>query len=115
MKNVGIDIVKNNRFIEMLNDERKCARILSKKEMEVFLLINHEKRKLEYIASRFAAKEALFKALNKSEIKFDYNRVSILNDETRAPYVEFEIENDLNILISISHSDDDSIAIVIIN
>ena len=114
MKNIGIDIVKNNRFQEMLNDSRKYSRILSEKEIEVFLSFSNNQRKLEYIASRFACKEAIFKVLNKTKFHFDFNKVSILNDESNAPYVLFEEKVDFEILISISHSEDDSIAIALL-
>jgi holo-[acyl-carrier protein] synthase len=114
MKNIGIDIVRNERFKEMLVDEKKYSRILSAKEIEVFRSFNSEKRKLEYLASRFAAKEALVKALSKTKISFNYTDVSVLNEENGAPYVEFAFKTDIYVLISISHTEDDSIAFVIL-
>lgn len=114
MKNIGVDIVKNERFKEMINDEKKVKRILSPKEVEVFSTFSAEKRKIEYLASRFAAKEAVIKALNKTNLKFNYVDISILNDATNAPYVEFSFKVDLYVLISLSHSDENSIAFAVL-
>lgn len=103
---VGVDIVKNARFQSFLNDEKKIDKILSLEEKEVFTSFTSEKRKLEYIASRFSGKEALYKATNEN---IPMNQISILNDETGKPY----IKNKKDIEISISHETDYSIAFVI--
>ena len=76
IKGIGTDITDNNRFKDFINDSKKIVRLLSSKEIEKFNLISNDERKIEYMASRFAAKEALFKASNK---KFNMNEVSILN------------------------------------
>ncbi len=108
MARIGVDIVFNSRFAEFVDDYKKLSRILSVEELEYYSTIKNEKRKLEYIASRFAAKEALFKA----GITENFNSISILNDETGKPVV---ICNSLKpIDISISHETEYSIAFVII-
>lgn len=113
MKNIGVDIVKNSRFEEMINDEKKYSRILSDKEIQVFSDITAKKRKIEYLASRFAAKEAIIKAINKTNVSFNYRDVSVLNDTKGAPYVEFNFKVNFYILISISHTDEDSLAFAV--
>lgn len=113
MKNIGVDIVENLRFKKMIDDERKYKRILSEEELNKFLEITSESRKIEYLASRFSAKEAIIKAINKEKLSFSYKDVSILNDNNGAPYVKFNFEVDFDILISISHSDVNSIAFAI--
>lgn len=113
MKNIGIDIVENSRFLKMIEDARKYERILSQDELKFFLEISSEKRKVEYLASRFSAKEAIIKAINKEKLSFSYKDVSILNDSNGAPFVKFNFEVDFEILISISHSDINSISFAI--
>lgn len=108
---VGIDITKNERFKSFLNDERKFSRILSIKEIEIFSKIKSEKRKLEYLGSRFASKEALYKATN---ISFNFNEVSVLNNESGKPYVLCNFLDTKMIEISISHEEEYSVAIVLI-
>lgn len=113
MKNIGIDIVENERFKEMILDERRYKRILSEDELKIFLEIHSSKRKIEYLASRFCAKEAIIKAINKEKLSFSYKDVSVLNDSNGAPYVKFNFVVDYDILLSISHSDVNSIAFAI--
>ena len=103
---IGVDIVQNIRFQSFLNDQKKIDKILSTEEKEIFNSFSSEKRKLEYIASRFSAKEALFKATNE---KVAMNQISILNDKNGKPYVK----NKKDIEISISHETDYSITFVI--
>lgn len=105
---IGVDITKNERFQKLI-DEHKEARILSSKELKVYQEITSSHRKLEFLASRFASKEALFKASN---IKFAMNNVSILNDEKGKPYVESPIFE--NVQISISHEKEYTISFVIV-
>jgi phosphopantetheine--protein transferase-like protein len=95
---VGIDIVKINRFKQNIG-------LWSKK-----ILTDHEKEELtkrtnqlQYIASRWASKEAFFKCTGSIE------NVSILNDKNNKPY----ILNHPDLEISISHEKDFCIAIVI--
>jgi len=114
MKNIGVDIVKNDRFKDMVNKSRKYSRILSPKEVEIFTTFTSEVRRIEYLASRFAAKEAMIKALNKTDASFNYVDVSILNDNDGAPYIEFGVKLNYDFLISISHSEDNSIAFVVL-
>ena len=81
--------------------------------IKIYLDITSESRKLEYLASRFAAKEAIIKAINKEKLSFSYKDVSILNDNNGAPFVKFNFNVDFDILISLSHSDVNSIAFAI--
>lgn len=113
MKNIGIDIVEHSRFEKIVEDSRRYERFLSSDELEIFLNINSNKRKIEYLASRFSAKESIIKAINKEKLSFSYKDVSILNDNNGAPYVKFNFEVDFDILISLSHSDTNSVAFAI--
>ncbi|MFA7367037.1 MAG: 4'-phosphopantetheinyl transferase superfamily protein [Bacilli bacterium] len=108
MKSIGVDIVKNSRFKSFLNDNRKISRILSTKEIAVLSSISNEVKQIEYIASRFCVKEALFKA----GIKEDFNLISVLNHEDGKPYIEGDFVD--NIQISISHEEEYTIAFAIV-
>lgn len=108
MYSIGVDIVKNDRFTSYINDYRKISKILSKKEIEVFSLIINENRKIEYIASRFCCKEALYKA----GIKEQFNNISVLNDDDNKPYVE--CNSSKKIEITISHEKEYSVAFAMV-
>lgn len=107
---IGIDIVETQR---MLNKDKKfIERILSKDELDIFYNIKNEEYKTQYLSSRFAAKEALFKAYQQGDKDINYNMISILKKENGAPYIKINgvIMEDLK--ISISHEKNYSIAIV---
>lgn len=109
---IGVDITKNERFEKIITDNQE-KRILSPEELRVYESFTSHSRKLEYLASRFSSKEALFKATN---IRFEMTDISILNDENGKPYIKSELFNkalDANISISISHEKEYTIAFVI--
>lgn len=100
---IGTDIVYISR-IEL--KESFIRYILTDEEYSEYSRINHDKRRKEYIAGRFASKEAIFKATQDKE----YLTYSILNKEDGRPYVKDHPE----IEISISHDGDYALAFVII-
>ncbi len=81
----GTDIIEIDRIKEAIENNGKfITEIYTKREIKYC----EEKNKVKYqhYAARFAAKEAIFKAIsNKLKNKFDmtWNDVEILNDENR--------------------------------
>ncbi|MCK9537075.1 MAG: holo-ACP synthase [Bacilli bacterium] len=114
MRNIGIDIVENKRFNAFIDNPRKYSRILSAKEKDLFVQITNKSRKLEYLAGRFAAKEAVIKALAHTGYSFSYTAISVLNRSDGSPYVELENGTEFKILLSLSHSKDNSVAVAIL-
>lgn len=98
---IGIDVVAIERI--KLN-ESFIKYILTSYEQEELLLRHTEKSKKEYIAGRFAVKEAIFKATQ----QVDYLSYSCLNDEKHKPYILDHPE----IEVSISHDGGIAIAMV---
>jgi len=101
IKGIGVDIVKISRFENV--SEHFIDRILTLEEKNEF---HKREDKIKYLASRFAAKEAYFKASQ----DVHYLSVSVLNDEKGAPY----ILNKKNIHLSISDEDEYVIAYLIL-
>ncbi|WP_434325369.1 holo-ACP synthase [Mycoplasma capricolum] len=93
INNVGIDIVENKRI--KLKEEF-IVKVLSANEIKTFNLKN-KKQKREFLAGRWAIKEAIIKTLdqpismNKIDIEYINDKPVIKNQELQ------------NILISISH------------
>ena len=111
---VGIDLVEIEKVKKIYN-EKFVNRILSEKEKVIFNSISNEKRKLEYLAGRFSAKEAIFKAFKSSEEKnHNFNQISILNNTDGSPYVEFIKHEEIYYHISITHTDNYASSIVIL-
>jgi len=106
---VGTDIVCINRV-----NPQNAAKILSKQELERYERFTSPTRKQEFLAGRWAAKEALTKASTASMGTFDFNAITITQDETGKPLIETPLIPGAQIMISLSHERDYAIAIVII-
>jgi len=106
---VGVDIEGISRFKEISNNKTFLDKVYSKKELEYCL---NKKSSEQHLAVRFAAKEAIIKALSsyKKEI-LPMNKVEILSSTNGAPYVNIE---GYNIKLSLSHCKDKAIAFAII-
>lgn len=97
---IGTDIVKHERV-----NLKIARRIFSDVEYANYLKVN-EQLKIEHVASRFAAKEAIVKATNK---QYTVNNIEILNLESGKPYCS----NIDGIELSIAHEEDYSVAFAI--
>ena len=104
---IGVDIANIPRFID--KSQHFIDRVLSSEELAVYLK-QTEENKVVYLASRFSAKEALFKALK--NVNFDFASVSILNEKNGAPFVK--MDTPYKIHISLSHEKDYVISYVVI-
>ncbi len=99
---LGIDIVQISRIKDV---DLFSKGILSNKEMEIFLTRN---KKAEFLAGRFAAKEAFSKA-KKMGLKIPLKDIEILYKENGSPYILYKEEE---FDVSISHDGDYAIAVV---
>ena len=79
---VGVDLVEH-KDIEN-RDERFIRRILTSFELSYFQTITNKKRRIEYLSSRFACKEAVFKCYKTG---LTFQDITIKNEENGAPYV----------------------------
>ncbi len=88
---VGIDAVNTERIKKMLEEDENAAffrRAFTPAERELAPATDRVKPKAEYYAGRFAAKEAVFKAVSPySEIPLDLRKIETLRAEDGHPYV----------------------------
>ncbi|MCX7871241.1 MAG: 4'-phosphopantetheinyl transferase superfamily protein [bacterium] len=115
--NTGIDIVYNKRISKNIYNFRFIKRVLSIFEIERYSKIFNYKRRVEFLAGRFAAKEAIIKALS---FKINFNSISILNnsvDFVNKDYILVKLSNffskdvkDFIVKVSISHESDLTVA-----
>ncbi len=103
---IGVDIVEIERMIA--NQDRLAEYLLSSQELTVYYGKNGVNQ-LNYLASRFAVKEALVKALNDKSLLF--KDISVLNSESGAPYVCYKQHR---IQVSISHERHYVVAMVVV-
>ncbi len=95
---IGTDIVKISRVKSKLS-----VKILSNEEMAIYESFTSESRKQEYLAGRFAIKEALTKAFSSTNYIFAFTDMVILNNEEGRPHLIKPEINDLEVWLSISH------------
>ncbi len=103
IKGIGIDIVEFSQM-QAHHSENFVRRILSAAEQSVYDIMTTEKRKLEYLAGRFAAKEAYTKAYGHFERPLNFNEVSVLPDDDGKPVIHSPYRPEDICHLSISHS-----------
>ena len=104
----GTDIIEVERIkdsIEKLGD-KFLNRVFT--ENEIAYCESKKANKYEHYAARFAAKEAIFKAISPlldNKFSIDWTDIEILNDNQGRPYVLSAKDNlnNINIDISLSH------------
>ena len=115
----GTDIIEVDRIKESIESTngKFCERIFTEKEIKYCESRNVQK--YQHYAGRFAAKEAVFKAISQLlENKFDieWKEIEVLNDVNGRPYVNI-LKKDLeidDIDISISHCKTYAVANVVV-
>ncbi|WP_096270951.1 holo-ACP synthase [Paucisalibacillus globulus] len=114
IKGIGIDIIELERIKKSMENDRFINRILTDKEKKNYANLQHDTRKVEFVAGRFAAKEAFSKAMGTGIGSLSFQDITILNDEHGAPFIEANITEDMNIFVSITHSREYAVAQVIL-
>lgn len=115
---IGIDLVEIERIKQILvRNERFIAKILT--ENEINLCPTNEIKRAEFVAGRFAGKEAIVKALGTGiGGSMGWRDVEILRLDSGQPNIVLNKKNILNeefkLHISISHTKNLAIAKVII-
>tara|TARA_Y100000816_G_scaffold289971_1_gene277593 strand:+ start:102 stop:488 length:387 start_codon:yes stop_codon:yes gene_type:complete len=120
---IGVDIVKNKRIELLINNKIFINRTFGKNEINISKKI---KRKINYFAKRFAAKESFVKSLGTGlRYKLNFKDIEILNDNIGKPYFykskkidniikrRFKIKN-YDLFLSISDEKKYSIAFTIL-
>ena len=108
--NIGIDIEEIKRFQKLLKDKKFIERIFSKDEIEYCL--SKKKNYVQHFAVRFAGKEAVWKATNKSK-KLVMTDISFKNSNIGKPEVYIKGKKVSYIDISFSHNRTTVVAVAI--
>ncbi|MBB6447668.1 holo-ACP synthase [Bacillus benzoevorans] len=110
---IGIDIVELERIEKVSARQKKFAdRILTSFEKEIYEQLSG-KRQIEYLAGRFAAKEAFAKAYGTGiGTQLSFLDIQVENDEKGKPAITRPLQEGVH--LSISHSLDYAVAQVII-
>ncbi len=105
---VGIDLVEHKDM--EYRDDRFIHFVLTEPELTYYNQITNKKRRIEYLSSRFACKEAIFKCYPE---RVAFKDITILNTESGIPYAMIHDQKS-ELQISLSHTDHYSVAIAIL-
>lgn len=92
IKGIGVDVVEISRMERALTIPGFIKSTFSEREIN-----NAHGNRAEYYATRFACKEALFKAIHK---RMDWRLIETLNHEDGKPYILMEGDDIIHISIS---------------
>ena len=108
---IGVDCIEISRFIE--RKDGLIKKIFTEEEIKY---CENRGKPVQHYAVRFAGKEALIKAMYSFGVSLDVTQVEILNDKSGKPHARImqEIQDLYNIKISLSHSDNMAIAMVVV-
>lgn len=117
---VGTDIIEVERIKNAVEDDSFVLRVFTDKEVNY--CEKGEKIRYQHYAARFAAKEAVFKAISpilKNKYEIGWKNIEIINNEDGRPSVNFigvDLKN-ISVDISLSHIKEyaTATAIVMIN
>jgi holo-[acyl-carrier protein] synthase len=108
----GIDIIELERIEKLMAQPKFIDRVLTEQEKAAVSRLNGQ-RKTEFVAGRFAAKEAYSKALGTGIGKeVSFLDIEILNDERGKPVLKAAVPHIIH--VSISHSKQFAVAQVIL-
>ena len=105
IRGIGTDIVQISRLKDTL-----IHKILTRKEIELYNSFQSSERKKEFYAGRFAAKEAIIKAITSPELIISFQDITILPDIHGKPIVDCLKAKGVQLLLSISHERDYAVA-----
>lgn len=105
---VGIDMIKIEKIRNSLDKwgDSFLERVFNNEEVTH---ISKGKMYYQRLAARFAAKEAVIKAISKEQ-PLALRDMLILNKENGAPYCEFKKDIGIDIFLSITHIEDYAVA-----
>lgn len=110
---IGLDIAEINR-IEIAYNRKNTfsARVLTEEEHKIFSSLKG-KRQMEFLAGRYAAKEAYSKAMGTGIGKLGFKDIEILPDQSGKPVVT-KSPFEGTVFLSITHTDSIAAAQVVL-
>lgn len=101
---IGCDLVEVERIRKAVTrfGDRFLKRIFTEEELSYSL---SKVNSFEHLAARFAAKEAVYKAVSSyTEEKVSWLDISVKNDQKGRPSVKLEFHPDIRVELSLSHT-----------
>ncbi|MDW8055715.1 MAG: holo-ACP synthase [Elusimicrobiota bacterium] len=109
---IGIDIVETKRIAKLIRNKRFVQRVFSSEEINY---CENKKNKVQHYSARFAAKEAIWKALS-GKYSIPLKNIVIKNIQNGKPEVVLEDKKlkRIKLEVSLSHTKEYAIAVAIV-
>ncbi|TFG33114.1 holo-[acyl-carrier-protein] synthase [Candidatus Thorarchaeota archaeon] len=107
---LGTDIVEIQRFRALDRDAPFFSRVFTHDELTY---CRKHTDASPHFAATFAGKESVLKAMN-SRRQLSISEIEILRDSDGAPYVCVEENTDVEVLVSLAHSEHYAVAVAIV-
>lgn len=109
---LGIDIIETKRIKKLIKNKKFLNRVFSKEEIEY---CENKKNKEQHYSARFAAKEAVWKALS-GRYSIPLKNIVIKNIQNGKPQVVIKDKklNKLKIEVSLSHTKEYAVAVALV-
>ncbi|RKQ30925.1 holo-ACP synthase [Oceanobacillus halophilus] len=114
IKGIGIDIIELKRIQKSIENEKFLHRILTEREIKAYKELKKPWRQVEFVAGRFAAKEACAKAVGTGIGKLSFQHIEIVSNHNGAPTIKVKGMEKEQFFVSITHSKEYAVAQVII-
>lgn len=105
IKGIGMDIVEIQRIQKLVEKQPKFIdRILTESEIVKFMSLSYS-RQVEFLAGRFAAKEAFAKAVGTGiGTELSFRDIEIMYDERGKPFIHKPFKDGVHLSITHCHS-----------
>ena len=108
--NIGADIEEVKRFEKYVKDKDYLERVFAEEEISYCM---PKKNPAQHLTARFAAKEAVWKALSAKNKKLIITDISIKNTQSGKPEVYIKNKRYKKIDVSLSHTDKYVVAVAV--
>ena len=109
IRGIGVDVVKVERFVNIAPEH-----VLSVTELALYQSFGIESRKREFLAGRFAVKEAIIKASPTGLSVKSMPQIDIGNDVNGRPFLASGQLPGLRVWLSISHEADVAVGLCVL-
>ena len=113
---LGIDIVETSRFLPLIHDQTFLDRVFTLAEQAYCFMSSNESMQAMRLASRFSAKEAVFKAVEAVKV-LHFHEIEVMKTKEGAPYIVFHgetkkivEESNIEVKLTLSHSKEYAVA-----
>ncbi|MEW9677259.1 holo-ACP synthase [Lentibacillus sp. L22] len=115
IRGIGLDMIELSRIRRNIErDSGLIERVLTDKEQDKLHSFTSISRKTEFLAGRFAAKEAFAKAVGTGIGDLSFHDIEVLTGSAGAPEITVKGYDDVHVFISITHTKEYAAAQVVI-